>query len=100
MDDFRAHLEDAGVQSRALRAIARSLVLDDATAEDILQEAWLKAVTQPPREAGALMPWMRRVVKNLALNQLRGDRNRNRRRQSGLAAKGSQSALLRMVCAP
>ena len=45
-----------------LQALARSVVADQATADDVAQDAAVIALTKPPREAGSLRAWLRRVV--------------------------------------
>ena len=59
-----------------LRALARGLLRDEHLAEDVVQEALLKAVDAPPREAGALTTWLTTVTRRLALQ--RGSRDRSR----------------------
>lgn len=49
-----------------LQALARSVIADRATADDVAQDATVIALTKPPREARALRGWIRRVVLNLA----------------------------------
>ncbi len=62
-----------------LRALARELLGDPARAEDVLQDAYLQALTHPPREAGALRAWLARVVTNRAHNLRREERRRSAR---------------------
>lgn len=62
-----------------LRALARRLVRDDATAEDLVQETWLASLEGPPSPRGALRPWLAGVVRNLARNRARGEARRGRR---------------------
>lgn len=62
-----------------LRALARELLGDPSSAEDVLQDAYLKALTHPPREAGALRAWLARVVTNRARNLRREERRRSAR---------------------
>lgn len=65
--------------------LARSLVRDGATAEDIVQETWVAALRSAPREPGRLKPWLARVLANLAH---RSYRTRERRaRHEALAAR-------------
>ncbi len=59
-------------ETRWIQALARSLVVDPGTADDVAQDAAVVALTNPPRDAGALRSWLRRVVRNLALNARRG----------------------------
>jgi len=53
--------------------LARTLVFDRGEAEDVAQEAWIAASPQ------ASAPWLRRVVRNLAVNRRRGDERRRAR---------------------
>lgn len=58
-----------------VRRIARSMVHDDATADDVAQRTWLAALRGAPRDAGAARSWLSRVVRSKALNMRReGDR--------------------------
>jgi len=49
-----------------VEALARRLVVDDATADDVVQQTWIAALERPPRDAGALRGWLSRVVRNAA----------------------------------
>jgi len=51
--------------ARWIRRMAGALLRDEAAAEDLVQEAWLAALTRPPSE-GRLRPWLREVAHNLA----------------------------------
>jgi RNA polymerase sigma-70 factor, ECF subfamily len=61
---------------RALRALAYRLVGDRHLMDDVLQEAYLKAFRALPSLRGqeALGTWLRRIVYNAAMDQLRGRR--------------------------
>src|SRR6185503_12383894 len=61
-----------------VEALARSLVLDDATAHDVVQETWLTALTDPPRDVSALRGWLSRVVRNAAFQTHRRAVRRSR----------------------
>jgi RNA polymerase sigma-70 factor (ECF subfamily) len=67
-----------------VRGLARALVLDASSAEDVAQETWLAAVEHPPRTADAPRSWLARVARNLA-NQLRRRETRRARREAGAA---------------
>ena len=69
-------------QREWLRRLARTLVRDSATAEDLVQQAVLTAVLSPPSEAGALRGWLARVTRNLSHLRARGDRRRQQREES------------------
>jgi RNA polymerase sigma factor (sigma-70 family) len=64
-----------------LQALARSVIADQATADDVAQDAAVIALTKPPRESGALRGWLRRVVRNLAT-----DAHRSAARREALEA--------------
>ncbi len=62
-----------------IRRVARALVDDGATADDVAQDAWLAARAQPPAAAGPVRPWLRRVVVNVARMRHRAGRRREAR---------------------
>jgi len=65
-----------------MRALARSLLGgDDARADDVVQEAYVKALESPPRDPRRMRAWLGTVVRNFALRQHR-DRKRRERRES------------------
>lgn len=49
-----------------MRALARSLIRDAGSADDVVQQTWMAALENPPRSAEASVAWLRRVVRNLA----------------------------------
>lgn len=69
----------------ALRRLARDLVADDALAEDAVQQAYVVALTRPPRERTSLAGWLRAVVRSCSLDLLR-QQGRRRRREERVAA--------------
>jgi hypothetical protein len=62
-----------------MRRLARSLVRDDAQAEDVVQDAVAAAMRRPPRDALALPAWLATAVRNGARQLWRGDLRRARR---------------------
>ena len=62
-----------------IRRLARALVQDRATAEDLAQETWLVANAQQPDEERPLRPWLARVVVNLVRTQRRSEARREQR---------------------
>src|SRR6185503_8438326 len=58
---------------------ARSLARDDASADDLAQDAWVAAIERPPATADAPAGWLRRVLLCRAMNLHRGNRRRERR---------------------
>ncbi|QFI68634.1 RNA polymerase sigma factor [Sinorhizobium alkalisoli] len=75
--------------NRRLYRIARSIVRNDSDAEDVLQEAYVRAFSHIAafRGASALSTWLARIVINEALGRLR-----KRRRQKRLADDLSHQA--------
>ncbi|MFT4540658.1 MAG: RNA polymerase sigma factor (sigma-70 family) [Planctomycetota bacterium] len=67
--------------ARSLRKLARGLLLDDGSAEDVVQEAWVLALERPPAHQERIGGWLHTVVRTLALKRLRGERRRNRREE-------------------
>lgn len=62
-----------------LRALALRLVRDEATADDVVQEAWRAALTTSLRDPQALKAWLARVVRNAALQEWRSAGRRRSR---------------------
>ncbi|MEQ8766507.1 MAG: RNA polymerase sigma factor [Planctomycetota bacterium] len=64
-----------------MRRLARQLVLDPHSADDIVQETWLAAMRSGPRHPGSLPGWLGRVVRNVASNVKRSEARRARRQR-------------------
>ncbi|MDF1800745.1 MAG: sigma-70 family RNA polymerase sigma factor, partial [Planctomycetota bacterium] len=66
-----------------VRALAQRLVGDAALADDVVQEAYLVALSKPARPRGSLTAWLSGVVRNLASSRLRDEARRcHRERQA------------------
>lgn len=74
-----------------LRALALELVQDGGEAEDLAQETILRALEHPPRAAGAMRSFLRRVSKNILLDRARGE-SRRRDRERRVAREEAQPA--------
>lgn len=59
-----------------LRQLALRLVGDPATADDLVQETWLKAFSLRPALEGGLYGWSSKVLRRLAARQRRGEDRR------------------------
>ena len=59
-----------------LRNVARSLLLDDQQADDVVQQTLIAALEKPPSEQGNLKGWLASVTRNLALMRRRGEGRR------------------------
>ncbi|MEQ8764313.1 MAG: sigma-70 family RNA polymerase sigma factor [Planctomycetota bacterium] len=62
-----------------LRRLARRLVTDDASAEDVVQDTMVAAITHPPKRAGSLRPWLATITRRLSLKSLRREQRRSGR---------------------
>ncbi|MDX1060922.1 RNA polymerase sigma factor [Sinorhizobium medicae] len=83
--------------NRKLYRIARSILRNDSDAEDVLQEAYVRAFTrfQDFRGDAAITTWLARIVINEALGRLR-----KRRRQMKLASDMRQSQEAEIIAFP
>jgi RNA polymerase sigma-70 factor, ECF subfamily len=72
--------------NQRLYRVARAIVRDDGEAEDVLQEAYLRAFTALPKFRGeaSLATWLTRITLNEALGSVR-------RRRSGAGTLASMS---------
>ncbi|MDK1493491.1 RNA polymerase sigma factor [Sinorhizobium sp. 7-81] len=77
IDAFRAIMQ---THNRKLYRIARSIVQNNSDAEDVLQEAYVRAFTHFSEFRGdsAITTWLSRIVINEALGRLRQSRRRKR----------------------
>lgn len=82
--------------SRALRALARSLVADEHLAEDLAQDAWIAALQHPPRDEGALRGWLRTALRFLAGKRIQEERRR-KERERAVARTGSDTSTLNLA---
>ncbi len=69
--------------------LARALSRDDASAADLAQDAWVRALERPPAHGGALRAWFGTVVRNLARDRARSAERRERRESA--PGRGSDS---------
>lgn len=69
--------------------VLRHLILilgEQAAAEDIAQETFIRLYERPPKEFTNLSGWLIKVSTNLAYNHLRGEKNRKRRELADMPA--------------
>jgi len=72
----RAHVDSAALLAEAgwLRNLARHLVHDPESADDLVQDTWRRALEQPVTvNPKAARSWLARVMRNLAKNRRRDD---------------------------
>jgi RNA polymerase sigma-70 factor (ECF subfamily) len=71
----------------ALQRLARELVHDRATADDAVQQTWLRALRRPPRHGAAIGAWLATLLRNAVRGARRVDRRRDRREQAVAATR-------------
>lgn len=59
-----------------VRGLARTLVADAATADDLSQEAFATALEAPPAHSGNLRGWFARILRNRLRTRVRSERRR------------------------
>src|SRR5262245_13721816 len=62
-----------------MTSLARTLVLDEARAEDVVQEAFVQVARRPTPRPRSLGAWLRSVVTHLSLKDRRAVMRRSRR---------------------
>ncbi len=89
----RVELEE---HANFLRSLARRLVRDDSTADDLAQETLIAAVTSTTRQAdlgsAAARPWLVRVLRRKAANEGRSNSRRWARESAGARHEATDSA--------
>lgn len=75
-----------------VRALARELLADEHEGEDLAQEAWLRFLRRPPA-AGAMKGWLRRVMRNLSIERLRGRARVSAREEQAARAEALPSVV-------
>ncbi len=72
MEHDPRHLGDElAAHAHWVRRLAQSLVHDETTAEDLVQDTWVAALRRPPDDRRALKSWLARVVRTLAWKRQR-----------------------------
>ena len=75
-----------------MRRLARSLVRDDAQADDVVQDAMAAALRAPPRDSVALPAWLAATVRNAARQMWRGESRRTARETAHARPEAQPSA--------
>jgi RNA polymerase sigma factor (sigma-70 family) len=75
-----------------MRRLARTLVRDDAQADDVVQDAVVAAMRAPPRDPVALPAWLASAVRNGARQLWRGEGRRAARETAAARAEASPGA--------
>lgn len=86
-------------QRTFLRRLARSLVRDAATADDLEQDTWVAALKRPPRSPQSALAWIASTTRRLAGKMRRGGERRLRRELACAAPErgdGDEDAIHRL----
>ncbi len=75
-------LKDLLAQDAWIRDLAHRLVLDEDSAQDVVQDAWVKVLETPRMKSGASRSWLRRVVRNLAFMRYRANAHQKKRERA------------------
>lgn len=67
---------------RFVRDLARSLLFDENRVDDVVQQAYLAALENPPRSLETLRGWLAKVVRNFAYRARREEHRRSRREEA------------------
>jgi len=86
-----SELESLLARDRWVRALARRLAADPATADDLAQETWLAALSRRNARPGE-RPWLARVLRNAWKDHLRGLGRRQHRERAAAAAEARAPA--------
>jgi RNA polymerase sigma-70 factor (ECF subfamily) len=69
-------------QKEWVQRVARALVLDESSAEDLAQQVWVRALERPPRVRRSIRAWLGTVLRNAATDLRRRDGRRLRREEA------------------
>jgi RNA polymerase sigma-70 factor (ECF subfamily) len=86
---FRLTIEEMLEHSDWVHRLARQLLGNRESAEDVVQDAWLAALDRPPRIRSSLGGWLRSAIRHAAI---RRDRSEAIRRRHETAAARTESA--------
>ncbi len=84
-------IEALMAHAQFVRVIARSLVADEPTAEDVVQQTWLAALEHAPRERQTAAGWLRAVCRNFAFRTRRESARRSNRERTVARPEGTPS---------
>ncbi|MEM1448254.1 MAG: sigma-70 family RNA polymerase sigma factor [Planctomycetota bacterium] len=77
-----------------LRRLARTLLRDEAGADDVVQEVWLASLQHPPSQFDDAEAWFRAVTRNIAYKEARTrERRTHREKESARPERIDEAAL-------
>jgi RNA polymerase sigma-70 factor (ECF subfamily) len=91
-DGARRNVEDLLAEAAWMRALARRLVRDDESADDLVQDTWLAALKLSPIAREKLRPWLAHVLANFARAKHRADARRSEREWRSACSEALPSA--------
>lgn len=74
--------EGLAAHAQWISSLARELISDPHTAEDLAQQTLVRALEKGPDEPAALRSWLRKVLRNLFYERLRSRRNQRQREEA------------------
>ncbi|MEM7163857.1 MAG: sigma-70 family RNA polymerase sigma factor [Planctomycetota bacterium] len=69
-------------QTPWVRRLARRMLIDENSVDDVVQETYLAALQSPPKTSRPVLPWLGTVVRNFVRMGKRGDGRRSQRERS------------------
>lgn len=81
------HADSLLAHASSLRALARALSWDDATADDLVQETWLTAMEKKPHAGEGLRAWLQVVMRRRFAHKQRAESARRAREHSVAASE-------------
>lgn len=91
MSDAPVPFETLLAHEGFVRGLARSLVRDESRADDVVQETWVTALRDPPREGGSVRSWLGSVVRSRASDARKSERRRDARERATARSEGTDS---------
>ena len=73
---LRVPIEQLLAHRAWVRELARSLVLDENSVDDLEQETWTRVLSHPPTHARSLRGWLARVARHAFIDERRAERRR------------------------
>lgn len=75
-----------------VRSLARTLVRDEASVDDVEQDVWVTALERPPHSGEAAAAWLARVVRNRVIDLRRARMRRGAREERVARGESTPSA--------
>lgn len=89
--DAQCALEALRAEGPFVRALAKSLLFDDAQVDDVVQQTWLEALRHEVPQGPARRGWLARVVRSRASNARRGARRQHERERAAARPEAVES---------